>query len=170
MHSKIFQISINKVKDFITEDRYSDSFVGYVADYVSDLDQDIWKENWNWLSDYAKGAIEIKNNMLTIIDKRKFFEGHYAEFKELIKKAEDISLEQFMSNDYGIEITTKTGNTYKTSASSLVSNINCTFDDKHGFYIDDYDEYYGLKTFDSFMRCVNDGEVFYLGSVIDYHF
>lgn len=170
MHSKIFQISRERVTDFITDDRYFDGFVGYIADYVGNIDKKYWKDNWDWLANYAKGAIEIKDGKLTIINRKEYFASKYAEFKKNVEQAATINFEQFMSHDYGIELTGPTGNTYKASASSLVANINYTFNDKYGFYVDDNGEYYGMETFDSFMRWVNDGDVFYLGSVIDYHF
>ena len=170
MHSKIFQISKGEVKDFITEDRYIDGFVGQIADYVQEMDKEVWKETWNWLSDFCKGAIEINENKLTVIDKEKYFANRYTDFQLLIKKAADISLEQFMSNDYTIDITDQYGNTFKRNAPSLMCDIGLVFDDKLGFYVDDNDGYAGLETFDSFMRRVHNGDVYYLGSVIDYHF
>lgn len=170
MHSKIFQISKERVTDFITEYRYFNGFVGSIADYVGDMEKKYWKDNWDWLASYAKDSIEIKDGKLTIVSKKKYFESHYTAFMENIKKAANISLEQFMSDDYSVEMTGPDGNTYKSRASFLVSDINFAFSDKYGFYMDDNDEYYGMETFDDFMRHAKDGDVFYLGSVIDYHF
>ena len=44
------------------------------------------------------------------------------------------------------------------------------YEDTGGFYVDDNDEQFGIITFDKFMRKADEGSVWYIGAVTDYHF
>ena len=160
MHSRIYQVSkapINK-DDFITEDRYYDGFVGSIADYVSDeVDINGELECLRSLLE-GKGAAEFTPDctQMTIVNKRAFFESKYESWKALAADFASISFDEFCGEE---------GDLYFKH--SLVEDM---FDDKFSFYMDDNDEYYGLQTFSSFMRSAKDGDTYYLGAVIDYHF
>lgn len=155
MHSRIFQISKECKTDSISESRYEEYFVPSNADYVVKVEN--VEDDYKWLAQFAKGIkVETKDNVttLTIVSKKEYFENCFNEFQELIKKFSDYSLDEFMSEKSFYDM----------------YNLKREYDDKYGFYIDDNDEYFGIATFDNFMRNVNDGDVYYLSSVFDYHF
>ena len=155
MHSRIFQVSKERNAEPIQECRYEDYFVPSVADYVVKLD-DVEYE-YKWLTSVNKGLkVETKDGVttLTIVSKKEYFEKSFNEFQELIKKFSEYSLDDFVSDDNWLDF----------------YNLKDAFDKSHGFYVDDNDEYIGTVTFDNFMRNVNDGDVFYLSTVFDYHF
>lgn len=155
MHSRIFQISKECNTDSISESRYEDYFVPSIADYVVQV-ADV-EDDYAWLSQFAKGIkVETKDGVttLTIVSKEEYFEKSFDNFQELIKKFSDYSLDEFISEKSFYDM----------------YDLKREYDNKYGFYVDDNDEYFGIATFDYFMRSVNDGDVYYLSSVFDYHF
>lgn len=159
MHSRIFQISKKPVEDRISEDRYYDGFVGRIADYVDELDTDGQLESIRWLAETP--GIRVNNigdatATITIVDKKAYFAGKLAEFQNALKELEKTNLENFIANsgtvDYG------------------VWQMSEAYEDTFGFYVDDYDEQFGIISFDKFMRKADEGNVWYIGAVIDYHF
>ena len=162
MHSRIFQVSKKPIEEteYLEEERYYDYFVGGVADYVDEVEDPI--EDWNWLNDFSGGTIKIdtEKKTLTIIDKEAFFEKNYENWKKALDNLSNITLKDFVSNEKFDE----------HSCSYNMWQLNSAYNDKHGFYIDDNDEYFGLVTLPSFMRNRENGEVFYLGNTIDYHY
>lgn len=155
MHSRIFQISKEPKAESILESRYEEYFVPSIADYVVKV-TDV-KDDYKWLAQFCKGIkIETKDNVttLTIVSKKEYFEKFFNDFKELIKKFNEYSIDEFMDEKSYFDM----------------HELKRAYDNKYGFYIDDNDEYFGLTTFDNFMRNVNDGDVYYLSNVFDYHF
>lgn len=158
MHSRIFQISKKPVEDRISEDRYYDGFVGRIADYVDELDTEEQLESIRWLAETP--GIRVKDiegeTTITIVDKKAYFAGKLAEFQNVLKELEKTSLENFIANsgtvDYG------------------VWQMSESYEDTFGFYVDDYDEQFGIITLDKFMRKADEGSVWYIGAVTDYHF
>ena len=157
MHSKIFQISKKPVEDRITEDRYYYGFVGKVADYVSELDTDDQMNAMSWLAETP--GIEVKNidgvATIMIIDKKAYFAAKLMEFQNALKRLEKISLDDFIAHSGALE----TGIWMASEA----------YEDTGGFYVDDNDEQFGIITFDKFMRKADEGSVWYIGAVTDYH-
>lgn len=159
MHSRIFQISKKPIVDKIPAYRYYDSFVGKVADYADELELDEQLESIRCLAEETPG-IQVKDiegvTTMTIIDKKAYFAGKLKAFKSVLKELEKTSLEEFVVNPVALEARVWTAN----------EAYNGTF----GFYVDDYDEQFGIIGFDKFMRKVDEGSVWYIGTVIDYQF
>ena len=157
MHSRIFQVSKKRItKDNrIEEWRYEDNFVGRVDDYVvktEDTDNDL-----KWLTTCKKGIkVTKKSRVITleIVSKEEYFEQSFEEFKELIKKFNDYTLSDFIDSKNWFDF----------------YQLKDSYDDKHAFYIDDNDEYFGIATLDEFMRNVENGDIYYIGNTFDYHF
>lgn len=99
MHSRIFQLSYEKINkdDFITEENfYEDSFIGSVADYVSDnIDR---KEDIKWLMERLKPYGAILNKKEESIFFPKGFKKKYfsKKFEELKKMVNEMTLEEFI--------------------------------------------------------------------------
>ena len=163
MHSRIFQVS----KEPITEDnkiseyRYEEGFVGNNGvDYVVPTENK--QADLEWLTICHSGldvnvSYDADNKpvvKLTILSKEEYFTKKFDEFKEGLAKLQDYTLEDFMNNANWLDM-------YR---------LKDAYNNEHGFYIDDNDEYHGITTFDEFVRSTNDGDVFYIGAVFDYHF
>ena len=157
MHSRIFQVSKKRItKDNrIEEWRYEDDFVGRIADYVvktEDTDNDL-----KWLTTCKKGIkVNKKSRVITleIVSKEEYFEQSFEEFKGFIKKFNDYTLSDFIDSRNWFDF----------------YQLKDSYDDKHAFYIDDNDEYFGIATLDEFMRNVEDGDIYYIGNIFDYHY
>ena len=152
MHSRIFQLSTEPIKeeDYITEDTiiHDTSFIGYVADYVSDeVDR---KEDIKWLLDSITpyGAIYDEKEESLIFPKgfkERYFEKKFAVLKETVQKIS--SLEDF-AND-----------------SLLAYKLKSTITDRFSFYI--YEDYY--EPIDDFIRNLELNTKYYIGGILDYH-
>ena len=157
MHSRIFQVSKNRItKDNrINKWRYDDYFIGRIADYVvesEDTDEDL-----KWLTTCKKGIEVVKKSKITIlkiVSKEEYFESSFEEFQELIKKFNDYTLADFIDSKNWMDF----------------YQLKDSYDDKHGFYVDDTDEYFGITSFDDFMRNVENGDTYYIGNTFDYHY
>lgn len=155
MHSRIFQISKNPIPEdeYITDDKYFDNFVGAIADYVmqsTDEDKIIFQN--------IPGILyNAEENTITIENKHVYFADSYKNFKKQLQILSDITEEEFCQN-------------HQTDLSYHMFLLNESYDDKYGIYIDDDYEEYGLMTLDDFIRHCKNGNTFYLGAVIDYHF
>lgn len=155
MHSRIFQVSKERNAEPIQEHRYEDYFIPSIADYVVNV-ADV-EDEYKWLTDVNKGLkVETKDGVttLTIVSKKEFFEKSFNEFQEYLKTVNEYSIDEFIDSKNWL----------------VFYNLRNSYDDNHGFYIDDNDEYFGTVTLNEFMRNVNDGDVFYLSTVFDYHF
>lgn len=157
MHSRIFQISAKPIEkaDYINEtDYYDTGFIGEIADYVSD-DTDR-ESDIEWLKQRLEGVADFNGDSFTIKDQRKYFEKKFSNFLEAIKDISLLTFEDFCTdaNDFS----------YK------MYELESAYRDKFGFYIDDNGEYAGTEPFDDFMRRAKNGDVFYIGATLDYHF
>ena len=156
MHSRIFQVS----KDKITEDkrieeyRYDDGFVDSVADYVvksDDINSDL-----EWLKSCHKGLeVERKGETVTlkVVSKEEYFEKSFEEFKEGLQKLSEYTMADFIDSKNWLDFW----------------RLKDSYNNEHGFYVDDNDEYFGIATFDEFIRNTKDGDVYYIGNIFDYH-
>ena len=158
MHSRIYQISKTPVDmdDYIDEEKYYDHwFTNSVADYVDgDTDRD---DDIEWLKDcYEKKGLSFgqddNGEYFIVEDKTKFFEANFEKFQKELKELSEKTFDDFMSGGMSL---------YR---------LNSSYDDESGFYIDDDGEYYGITTFDRLMRGATEGEKYYIGATIDYHF
>ena len=155
MHSRIFQVSKERNAEPISESRYEDYFIPSIADYVVNV-ADV-EDEYKWLTSVNKGLkVETKDGVttLTIVSKKEYFEKSFNEFKEYLKTVNEYSIDEFIDSKNWL----------------VFYNLRNSYDEKYGFYIDDNDEYFGIATFNEFMRNVDDGDVFYLSTVFDYHF
>lgn len=163
MHSRIFQVSREPIteENKISEYRYDEGFVGNNGvDYVVPTDNR--QADLEWLTTCHRGIkVETSYDItkkgitkLTIVSKEEYFEKKFEEFQDGLKKLSDYSLSDFINNANWLDM-------YR---------LKDAYNDEHGFYIDDNDEYHGIATFDEFMRSTQDGDVFYIGDVFDYHF
>jgi oligoribonuclease NrnB/cAMP/cGMP phosphodiesterase (DHH superfamily) len=149
MHSRIFQLSDEKIKknNYVrASDFYEDSFIGSVADYVSDdIDR---KEDIKWLMERLKPYGAILNKKEESIFFPKGFKKKYfsKKFEELKKMVNEMTLEEFID---GI------------TAYKLEQIIESKFD----FYI--YIEY--LQPLDDFVRGLEEGKKYYIGGIVNYH-
>lgn len=157
MHSRIFQISETPIDkcDYIEEDKYYDHwFTNSVADYVNgntDRNDDI-----EWLKDCYENrglsfGIDDGGEYFVIEDKLKYFAPKLEEFKSMINKLLDITIEDFASIKGDMDM----------------YHLRMSYEEKFGFYIDSYD--WGLCALDDFIRQNQNGDKFYIGATIDYH-
>ena len=156
MHSRIIQISKEPIGEYayIDESDYYDSwFLGSIADYVADCD-DREDELEHWLKNTHGIKYDPDKETIVIENKKEYFKYKYKSFKETIEKLENITIDQFISNDIDME----------------VYYIRTLYEDQFGLYVDDTGEYYGLITFDSLIRNSNDGDTYHIGGIVDYHF
>ena len=155
MHSRIFQVSKNKIEEPISDYRYDEGFVGRIADYV--VKSESKQDDIKWLTTCHKGLeVETKDGVTTlkIVSKTEYFEKSFEEFQEYVEKVSTYSLEDFIDSSKWLDM-------YR---------LKDAYNDEHGFYVDDNDEYFGIATLDEFMRNVQDGDIYYIGSTFDYHF
>ena len=153
MHSKIIQLDDKSIKKdkhinmntIIDEQEW---FLNSIADYINDVMEDQRKMILD--NHLNKDGFKFSRNKLTIVSAEDYFRGRY---QKLIDSASDLSkatLEDVASGKIWM----------------LVWHINDCYDDKYGDYI-----YYGgwLNTMDDFVRH-HEGESFYVGGVVDYHY
>ena len=145
--SRIIQISDEPIDkdDYIEENEfYENWFVGAIADYVSDLD--VEESVSDWLN---SDIYDVADNTITIKDKGTYFKPRFERFKTECERAMSMSFDDF--SDY----------------SSDIYNLKESYDDKYGIYF-----YYGdeLWTQSRFLRNFKNGEKFYTGGMIRYHY
>lgn len=159
MHSRIIQVSKNPIpkEDLISESYFSyDHWFFHIADYIADIPANEWQEEYeSFLGNYLDSHIKInyKRNSLKIKDIGSFREKKRKLLAEKAKKL--LARLETPGEDY----------------SMALYQLNGTNNDKLGVYIVLEDEYHdSLETLDEWLDSVADGEKYYLGAVIDYHF
>ena len=157
MHSRIYQVSNEPIKDFISEDRYYEGFVGNYADYVSEVEHksDDYLNDLKWIQNATNGLeVNIKEGTITVTSKKQYFNEKHDKFQELLEKLQNITLEEFSSRTRYFDIL----------------DLKSAFDDEYSFYVDDNDEFCGITTLDNWVRNAEEGKTYYIGTIIDYHF
>lgn len=154
MHSRIFQIEKESIpkEDYITADCIPDWFTYSIADYVSDdCDRE---DDINWLieSDLEDIASVIGDKLIFTSNTRSYFKSNYDTFIRAAKELSEVTIDNFIE-----------GHTVSTP----LYRLKKSFDDGYGFYV--YRDN-NLWTLDEFMRTVKDGEIYYIGGTVDYHF
>lgn len=160
-HSKIIQISRRPIDrdDWKAESDYYDiGFVGSVADYVADIDDDERKACIEWLSRSDGGPIpgvivNEKDETLKIVSKEDYFRDKWKRTTAAAKKLSEMSLDEFASGK-GLR---------------SIEDVNYFGNDKFSLYMD-APTIWDFCPIDEFMRYVTNGDTFYIGGIVDYHF
>ncbi len=157
MHSRIFQVSRRPIdkQDYIDESRYYEGFVGSIADYVDSMSDEAIAEAIESLKWVLGDAVEFKDRSFTVVDKYKFFAPIFANWLKQCRELHDVMDLESFSDD---------------SMSLKMFGFSQSYNDKYDYYMDDNGEWAGNQTLMDFMRYAKEGDTFYLGNVIDYHF
>jgi len=156
MHSRIFQISKKKKFGEIE----LGNFVGSIADYILPVDTQR-DSDIKWLKEYLEKfdiTVDVKQEKIIFNRgcKIKYFKERYNKFK---KAAQDVTLEDFAG--------------VSSMSFSKLYDVTGEIEDKYGFYIYKDGEIDGavgyLQTLDSFIRGVEEGSTYYIGTILDYH-
>ena len=160
MHSRIFQISETPVKkdEYITSDYYYDNpTVLNMSDYTSD-DTDR-SEDIEWLKEYMDGVLEFNGDSFTVINRKNYFTEKFNGFKEQLAIIQArLDMDYFMSDK-----------TNKNDIDFDMYELKTAYEDKLSFWADTED--WGIIPMDKFMRdAAKEGETYYIGGTVDYHF
>lgn len=159
MHSRIFQLSETPISkdEYISEYEYHDHwFTREIADYVDgDTDR---ADDIGWLESCVSGiefGVDEHGEFLIIKSREMYFDRLFTLFAAHLEEVnQKCTLKDF------------------TDGIREMWNLENTYNDKFGFYVElttDTDRYTDLVTFDNFIRTSKDGEKYYIGATIDYH-
>ena len=151
MHSRIYQLTKEPIynDEWLTEaDLYDTSFIGEIADYVSTQPEEEREEDIEWFLQGKEKVFAREGDKLTLLPgaKHAYFAKRYNKFKE---KIANFTLDDFCNN-------------YKVWESLNILR------DTFSFYV--YTDEGGWKPLDTFIRESVEGDVFYIGGIVDYHF
>lgn len=158
MHSRIFQLSETPLKqnELTHECDYEQYFVGNYADYVAEIEykSESYVQDLRWLQNVTKGIqVNVEEGTITVTDKKEYFQEKHETFQNYLEKLNNTTLDDFIKP-------------YGTTRLDLY-NLRCAFEDKHTFYVDvDGEE----EPLDSFVRFAKENKVYYIGTIMDYHF
>ena len=159
-HSKIVQISTDPIerKDWIVDTNYYDTgFVGSVADYVADVTDDERKACIEYLSTYPMPGIRVvpKSETLVIVSKEEYFRSRWEKAVATARSIAEMSLVDFAT----------------PKGENAIRDMEYYGRDRYSVYVDDTatDFEFGFTYFDDFVRQAKDGDVFYIGGIVDYH-
>ena len=164
-HGKILQVSkqpINKLDYFAADDYYYSDYcgnaIGSGVDYIMDMDDEEMQDCLEWLEQfpdyYSESAIKFdaKARTMTIISKAEYFKQRYEKVKEACQQIIDNGLESFVR---------------PSILHDALFDIEYYGNDRYGLQISEYEG--DTTCMDTFMRNANDGDVYYIGAVIDFH-
>lgn len=163
MHSRLFQIANHPIKDDELLDQYSlPEFLWETgADYVvptNDVAQDI-----EWLFRVYKGAFALGKEKNTFLiapgGKNAFFKPKYKDFMEQVTLLTTTTFEAFVGEEAG---------PMDTKLDLTISSLCRAFNERSGFYV--FQDNMGLMSLDAWMRRAKEGELYYFGTILDYHF
>ena len=155
MHGRIFQLELNPVP---RSERIDSSDIPGWFSYISDFTDDCVDVEYSteWL---LKGAIGNVASLLgdkLVFDewdvRRRYFVDKYKKFVKAAGELSSVAFDDFIST-CGVDM--------------IMRRLSEAYDDKYGFYVFSEGE---LCTLDDFMRTVKDGETYYLGGIVDYHY
>lgn len=159
MHSRIFQISKNPIHrdDYITENYYDYDhwFLKEVADYVATQEGEERKISLEWLGKRNGIDVNINSSTIVVTSKDEYFKDKYKEFKSLLIKLQNLTLDDFKADNHDVE--------------SNILWLNWSYADKFGFYVEDCGEWAGLFSLDEWVRHAKENTTYYIGGVCDYH-
>lgn len=155
MHECIIQLDttpFDHKDDLMTIDDFISDFDWFVperADYVDEYDDE------NEMHEAIKSALDrpglkYAGGKLTIISKEAYFLDRYNVFLKLVRDACKWSLDDFINGKKWIEL----------------RDLNDLYEDELGTCVVDGS---GLKTLDDLIRYSKNGDEFYVGSALDYH-
>lgn len=155
-HSRIFQISKKKVdkENYIEAEQYYDNFCGEIADFIMESDT-ARDQDLEFLANALGDAAIVKGDKLIVVDKEHYLKGFYEEFKKAARTIADATLEDFCT----------------TKLSFDEYHLRAMYNDRFDIYMDDNgEEGYHYQTLMNFLRRVKNGDVFYIGGIMDYHY
>lgn len=158
MHSRIYQLSETPVNqnELTHEQDYEQYFVGSHADYVAEIGYkgEGYAQDLKWLQNVTKGIqVNVEEGTITVTDKKEYFQEKHETFQNYLEKLNNTTLDDFVKS-------------YGTTRLDLYE-LQCAFEDKHTFYVDINGE---TKPLDSFVRSAEENKVYYVGTIMDYHF
>jgi len=183
MHSFVIQLAKKPVakEDYIRKAYLKETgFIPWMTDGVEDTDSPTFPEltliSREGYLDFLKEltstrwkgiTVDEETQTLTITDKKEYFKEQYSEFQKALKELTDASFDDFVC---GLD---------------AVDELDRAYDDDHYVYVVFMDEPYyeegeekpdvvplipTLYTFHDFLRCFEDGSLFYIGNIINYHY
>ena len=158
MHSRIYQVSEKPITTFADEYRYEDWFVGTHADYVSPVEyqSEDYMSDLKWLQNATEGIkVDLKKGTITVVSKKEYFDDKHDAFKDILEELSDTTLEEFSNSNHSLW--------------SKMYELKATYEDKSSFYIDDNYENLGITPLDNWVRNVEEGKEYYIGTITDYH-
>ena len=150
MHESIIEI-INKGEEpRVTSDDFEMGDI-LVADYYDDLNKEAQDER---IEDFLSttGIIPAENRKCFTVDKEAYFRERYNVFRKMV---EDLKFEDFSGKEKSFNL-------------SLYELENLLRDDT-AVYIRNA-EWGCSEPLDDFVREADEGETYYIGNVVDYHF
>ena len=152
MHSRLYQVSDQPIsKEELTHEYdYYEGFVGQVADYVSERNEEEIKADIDWLGGQVGIDVNSDKKTFVITSKTEYFSKKYDKFKEILERLSTYTLEDFISPKNWLDF----------------YNLKNACDESYGFYVDDC----GWTTLDSWVRNAEENKTYYIGSTFDYHF
>ena len=163
MHSRVYQIATHPIArdDLLDEHILPDFFVATVADYVVTVDDPA--KDYDWFVRVQGGAAVLseEKNSFSIIPggKKKYFRSKYRDFMEKVALLTTTTLEAF-SGEEAMPMNCRIDQLFHEAARAL--------EDRNGFYV--FQDGKGLVSLDAWMRDAAEGEIYYFGTVLDYHF
>ena len=155
MHSIIIQVGDKPIKKdaYISAKDFVDGFVPYIADYTANLNDQTIDEAINLVFD-NNDIFELDTNKRTVLikGKKEYFKESFYDFNAYLERLQKkATIESFTDGSLCCDWIA----------------LMMAYEDTHGIYISDEN---GLKTFDQWMREKENGELFFIGGVVDYHF
>lgn len=159
MHSRIFQLNKQPITEdeYIHESKYYDEwFTREIADYVDgDTDR---AEDIEWIKSCVNGiefGADEHGEFLIIKNREQYFEKAFQQFcKYLDEVNQQKTLSGFANGITGMW------------------HLNSAHENRFGFYVElttDSERYTDTVTLDEFIRTSQDGDKYYIGATIDYH-
>lgn len=163
MHSRIFQVTKREPgdADVCDESRYYDWSVPDYIKSVSNRNCDLFKEELgkqllDWIDGLPGIEVDVEALTIKVVSKGYALAGEYAGFLRAIDKLAKMPFDAFADahwNEYVRE--------WWKAKDSWSSEV--------GLYFDDNDEYFGLVSFQDFIRLSQDGDVYSVMAVFYYH-
>ncbi len=156
-HGRIFQIEAKPLRDRLSSYDIPQWFTESVADYVSDeCDDD--KYEYEKLITALRGAAILRegHKLVFTADCKQYFRDKYKRF--------NVALENLRNTTF-YDFTKSTGPGYRLTEN--LYRLNEEYEEKFGIYVYTNDD---LIPLDRFLRYVNEGDVYYLGGVVDFRY
>ncbi len=159
-HYVILQLSKKPVqrRDYFCADSYyfdnGSNIIGSAVDYIRDMGDAEMQQCLESMESYPVPcgyAIDAKARTFTVVSRADYWRKKYEETQKACSKILAMSLDEFMGRD----------------ASSAIRDVAYFGEDNYGIQLSMYSGC--CDSIDYFMRSAKDGDVYYIGAVIDYH-